>query len=108
MGELIHLDLETPIVFSDIKHMLNAWWKDQEQKPMVKPEKIRHVVTVAVNAGWTLDQCYEALSITWSFSEAAFEVTLRKLKSEAAIDYGDVGNRILYLAKGRDNEIDRT
>ena len=108
MGELIHLKLETPIVFSDMSDMLNTWWKDQEQKPMVKPEKIRHVVTVAVNAGWSLDQCYEALSVTWSFSEAAFGVALRKLKSEAVLDYGNVGNRILYLAKGRDNEIDRT
>jgi len=108
MGELIHLNLETPIVFSDIKDMLNTWWKEQDQKPMVKPEKIRHVVTTAVNAGWSLDQCYAALSITWSFSEAAFEVTLRKLKSEAVLDYGNVGNRILYLAKGRTNEIDRT
>ena len=87
MGELIHLKLETPIVFSDIKEMLNTWWKDQEQKPMVKPEKIRHVVAVAVNAGWTLDQCYEALSVTWSFSEAAFEVALRKLKSESDVKH---------------------
>ena len=44
--------------------------------------KIRHVVETAHSAGWSLDECYEALSITWGFSESAFETALRRVKDE--------------------------
>ena len=62
--------------------MLNQWWKDQDKKPFAKPVKIRHVVEMANRAGWSLEECYEALNVTWGFSEAAFETALKRVKEE--------------------------
>tara|TARA_R100000656_G_C3953057_1_gene128779 strand:+ start:1105 stop:1449 length:345 start_codon:yes stop_codon:yes gene_type:complete len=65
-----------------MKTMLNQWWKEQERKPLAKPLRIRHVVETAHAAGWTLEECYEALSLTWAFTEAAFETALRRIADE--------------------------
>jgi|TARA_B100000519_G_C14116964_1_gene378552 hypothetical protein len=62
--------------------MLNQWWKDQDKKPLAKPVKIRHVVEMAHRAGWSLEECYDALNLTWGFSEAAFETALRRVREE--------------------------
>tara|TARA_B100001996_G_scaffold85912_1_gene63485 strand:- start:1044 stop:1370 length:327 start_codon:yes stop_codon:yes gene_type:complete len=63
--------------------MLNLWWKQLEKKPFgAKPVRIRHVVETAHNAGWSLDECYRALNLTWGFSEAAFETALRRIADE--------------------------
>jgi hypothetical protein len=62
--------------------MLNKWWKEQEKKPLAKPVKIRHVVEMAVQRGWSLEECYGALNLTWGFSEAAFETALRRVAEE--------------------------
>lgn len=83
--------------------MLNTWWKEQERKPLTKPPRIRHVVELAISAGWTLDECYAALSVTWAFTEAAFETALRKLREEQENRYGKTGNKILQLRKERIN-----
>jgi len=82
MGEVIKLRAPQAPAFTDTTQMLNQWWKEQEKKPLAKPARIRHVVEIAHHAGWTLEECYDALNVTWSFSEAAFETALRKIKEE--------------------------
>jgi|TARA_B110000014_G_scaffold198969_1_gene148238 hypothetical protein len=82
MGEVIKLRAPQAPAFTDITEMLNQWWKDQEKKPLAKPVKIRHVVEMAHSHGWTLEECYDALNLTWGFSEAAFETALRRIKEE--------------------------
>lgn len=82
MGEVIKLKAKQAPVFTDMTDMLNQWWKAQSRKPLAKPMKIRHVVETAHSAGWSLEECYEALSITWGFSESAFETALRRVKDE--------------------------
>ena len=37
---------------------------------------------MAHSHGWTLEECYDALNLTWGFSEAAFETALRRVKEE--------------------------
>ena len=78
MGDLIRLRAPQAPAFTDITQMLNQWWKDQDKKPLAKPVKIRHVVEMAHRAGWSLEECYDALNLTWGFSEAAFETALRR------------------------------
>ena len=82
MGDLIRLRAPQAPAFTDITQMLNQWWKDQDKKPLAKPVKIRHVVEMAHRAGLSLDECYDALNLTWGFSEAAFETALRRVKEE--------------------------
>ena len=84
-------------------HMLNSWWKAQKQKPLVKPTRIRHIVEMAVQAGWSLNECYDALGITWAFTESAFETALRRQKDENDDKFGKLGKRILKLRKERMN-----
>ena len=103
MGELIRLDTPYHPEFKNVTHMLNTWWKTQETKPLVKPARIRHIVETAIHAGWSLNDCYEALSTTWAFTEPAFETALRKQKEEQENKYGPVGKRILRLRKERKN-----
>jgi len=79
MGEVIKLNIGQAPVFTDTRDMLNQWWKEQEKKPLANTVKIRHVVETAHAAGWSLDECYEALSVTWAFTESAFETALRKI-----------------------------
>ena len=63
--------------------MLNQWWKELERKPFgVKPARIRHLVETAHAAGWTIDECYEALNLTWGFTESAYETALRRIADE--------------------------
>ena len=81
--------------------MLNKWWKEQERKPLAKPARIRHIVTIACNAGWTLDECYQALYVTWAFTEPAFETALRRLSEESELRYGKIGERVIKLSKAR-------
>ncbi len=82
--------------------MLNTWWKSQKAKPLVKPARVRHIVELAINAGWSLDDCYKALDETWAFTESAFETALRKQKIEEDEErYGNVGRKILKLRKER-------
>jgi hypothetical protein len=58
--------------------MLNTWWKELDRKPFgTAPVRIRHLVETALAAGWSLNECYEALDVTWAFTESAFETTLR-------------------------------
>ena len=64
MGEVIKLKAKQAPVFTDMTDMLNQWWKAQSRKPLAKPMKIRHVVETAHSVGWSLEECYEALSIT--------------------------------------------
>ena len=82
MGEVIKLRAPQAPAFTDITEMLNQWWKNTEKKPLAKPMKIRHVVEMAHSHGWTLEECYDALNLTWGFSEAAFETALRRVKEE--------------------------
>ena len=82
MGDLIRLRAPLAPAFTDITQMLNQWWKDQDKKPLAKPVKIRHVVEMAHRAGWSLEECYDALNLTWGFSEAAFETALRRVREE--------------------------
>ena len=82
MGELIKLRASQAPSFTDVTQMLNQWWKDTDKKPLAKPMKIRHVVEMAHSHGWTLEECYNALNVTWSFSEAAFETALRRVKEQ--------------------------
>ena len=82
MGDLIKLRAPQAPAFTDITQMLNQWWKDQDKKPLAKPVKIRHVVEMAHRAGWSLEECYDALNLTWGFSEAAFETALRRVREE--------------------------
>ena len=79
MGEVIKLKVGQAPVFTDTRDMLNQWWKEQEKKPLASTVKIRHVVETAHAAGWSLHECYEALSVTWAFTESAFETALRKI-----------------------------
>ena len=79
MGEVIKLNMGQAPVFTDIRDMLNQWWKEQDKKPLANTVKIRHVVETAHAAGWSLNECYEALSVTWAFTESAFETALRKI-----------------------------
>ena len=81
MGKLIKLKTETP--FENIPTMLNQWWKELERKPFgVKPARIRHLVEIAHAAGWTIDECYEALNLTWGFTESAYETAIRRIADE--------------------------
>jgi hypothetical protein len=83
MGEVIKLlGIPQYPAFTDMTDMLNQWWKEQDKKPLAKPVKIRHVVEIAHAAGWTLSECYDALSVTWAFTEAAFETALRRIADE--------------------------
>ena len=82
MGDLIKLRAPQAPAFTDITQMLNQWWKDQDKKPLAKPVKIRHVVEMAHRAGWSLEECYDALNLPWGFSEAAFETALRRVREE--------------------------
>ena len=82
MGDLIKLRAPQAPAFTDITQMLNQWWKDQDKKPLAKPVKIRHVVEMAHRAVWSLEECYDALNLTWGFSEAAFETALRRVREE--------------------------
>ena len=82
MGEVIKLRAPQAPAFTDITEMLNQWWKNTEKKPLAKPMKIRHVVEMAHSHGWTLEECYDALNLTWGCSEAAFETALRRVKEE--------------------------
>ena len=82
MGDLIKLRAPQAPAFTAITQMLNQWWKDQDKKPLAKPVKIRHVVEMAHRAGWSLEECYDALNLTWGFSEAAFETALRRVREE--------------------------
>lgn len=82
MGEVIKLRAPQAPAFTDVTEMLNQWWKDTDKKPLAKPMKIRHVVEMAHSHGWTLEECYDALNVTWGFSEAAFETALRRVKEE--------------------------
>ena len=86
MGEVVYLNQE----FTDLTAMLNHWWKELERKPFgVKPTRIRHLVEIAHGAGWTVHECYEALQITWGFTEAAFETALRRIADEKAVAQQD-------------------
>jgi hypothetical protein len=91
MGEIIKLNVKKQPVFIDMTDMLNTWWKEQERKPLAKPVRIRHVVEMAHAAGWTLNECYDALSLTWAFTEPAFETALRRIKDEEKAE-GSVSN----------------
>ena len=83
MGQVIKLNLPPKREFKDLTQMLNTWWKELEKKPFgVKPVRIRHLVETAHNAGWTINECYEALNLTWAFTEAAFETALRRIADE--------------------------
>ena len=83
MGEVIKLlGISQYPTFTDMTDMLNQWWKEQDKKPLAKPVKIRHVVETAHAAGWTLSECYDALSVTWAFTEPAFETALRRIADE--------------------------
>lgn len=71
--------------------MLNQWWKELDRKPFgVKPERIRALVKTAQTAGWTLEECYEALNITWAFTDTAFETALRRCADEKAVSQKSV------------------
>ena len=80
MGTVTRLNLPEIPKFKTVKEMLNFWWKKEERKPFAaKPVKILHVVQTAHNAGWSLEDCYRALHVTWGFSEAAFETALKRI-----------------------------
>ena len=83
MGEVIKLKVEQAPVFADTTTMLNTWWKELDRKPFgTAPVRIRHIVETALTAGWSLEECYEALDATWAFTESAFETTLRRTAEE--------------------------
>ena len=80
MGEVIKLEVPSTPEFKDLSQMLNRWWKELDKKPFgVKPLRIRHIVETAHTAGWSLNECYEALNVTWAFTEKAFENALRNV-----------------------------
>ena len=84
MGKVIKMEVQRVQVFTDLTEMLNAWWKTLAKKPIsVKPARIRHIVETAHAAGWTIDECYNALNITWGYTEAAFETALRRNAEES-------------------------
>lgn len=67
--------------------MLNTWWKGLTKKPFgVKPVRIRHLVETAHAAGWSINECYAALNITWAFTESAFETALRRIADTKSLD----------------------
>ena len=101
MGNLVPFESTQPEKFQDTRSMLNLWWSEQTRKPMTEPKKIKWVVDRAVKSGWTLNECYKALDITWAFTEYAFEVALRRLKDEDEGRYGRVGARIISLRDER-------
>lgn len=101
MGELIPLDSQIQPAFTDCRKMLNVWWSELDRQPMASPASIKRVVDRALQSGWTLDECYKALQITWAFTEPAFETALRRLKDEEEGKYGRVGARIISLRKER-------
>lgn len=83
MGEIIKLNVNPQ--FETITQMLNQWWKELDRKPFsAKPVRIRHLVETAHAAGWTINECYAALDVTWGFTESAFETALRLLADEGA------------------------
>ena len=83
MNNIINLNAPTQIVFEDTTTMLNTWWKELDRKPFgTAPVRIRHLVETALAAGWSLNECYEALDVTWAFTESAFETTLRRIAEE--------------------------
>ena len=74
------------VVWLNPTAMLNKWWKELDRKPFgVNPERIRKLVETAQLAGWTLEECYEALQITWAFTDTAFETALRRCADEKAV-----------------------
>jgi len=76
--------------------MLNQWWKELDRKPFgVKPARIRHLVETAHHAGWNINECYDALQITWGFTEAAFETALRRIADEKAVAQQDKRNCVV-------------
>lgn len=80
MGTVTKLNAPDIPKFKTVKEMLNFWWKKQDKKPFgAKPVKIMHVVQTAHAAGWSLEECYRALHVTWGFSEAAFETALKRI-----------------------------
>jgi len=101
MGELTKLETTPPKVFTDINGMLNIWWKEQNPKPITKPARIRHVVSIAHNAGWSLEDCYEALDVTWAFTERAYETALRRMRESRERQHGNVGSQIIRLRNER-------
>ena len=82
MGEVIKLKVVQAPAFTDMSAMLNQWWREQDKKPLAKPVRIRHIVETAHAAGWSLAECYAALSVTWAFTESAFETALRRIADE--------------------------
>ena len=101
MGDLIPFESPKPEHFSDTRSMLNLWWSEQSRKPMASPKNIKWVVDRAIKSGWTLEECYKALDITWAFTESAFETALRRLKDENEGRYGRVGAQIISLRNER-------
>lgn len=86
MGEVIKLEVPSTPEFKDLSQMLNRWWKELDKKPFgVKPLRIRHIVETAHTAGWSLNECYEALNVTWAFTEKAFETALRRIADEKKV-----------------------
>lgn len=83
MDNVTDLNPPTQIVFEDTTTMLNTWWKELDRKPFgTAPVRIRHLVETALTAGWSLNECYDALDTTWAFTESAFETTLRRIAEE--------------------------
>ena len=83
MDNITNLNPPTQVIFEDTTTMLNTWWKELDRKPFgTAPVRIRHLVETALTAGWSLNECYEALDITWAFTESAFETTLRRTAEE--------------------------
>ncbi len=82
MGEVIKMKVVQAPAFTDMRSMLNQWYREQDKKPLAKPVRIRHVVEMAHAAGWSLEECYKALSCTWAFTESAFETALRRIADE--------------------------
>ena len=101
MGDLIKLPESQAPAFTDTRSMLNLWWSEQTRRPMTSPANIKRVVDRAIDSGWTLEECYKALEITWGFTDPAFEVALRRIKDEEEGKYGKVGARIISLRKER-------
>tara|TARA_R100001086_G_C11721043_1_gene226924 strand:- start:19 stop:285 length:267 start_codon:yes stop_codon:yes gene_type:complete len=81
--------------------MLNIWWKEQKPKPITKPAQIKRVVGIAHSAGWSLEDCYEALSVTWAFTERAYETALRRMRESRERQHGNVGSQIIRLRNER-------
>jgi len=83
MDNITNLNPPIQVIFEDTTTMLNTWWKELDRKPFgTAPVRIRHLVETALTAGWSLNECYEALDTTWAFTESAFETTLRRTAEE--------------------------